>query len=387
MKAPIVIATLLQENDHNGVQAHFSAFNEYLRNHGESAQIITPFHVSHALVYPIFGVRRLIHSLNGAASVWWYRYWHYLFLRYALGRFLKSGMPAIIYAQCPLSAKAALKARRSASQRIIMIAHFNLSQANEWAEKGMISADGNMYRAIQNTERKVLPAVDGIVYVSQFSKQNLEQWVNNLGNTPSAVIPNFVAEPETIAVNGPLADIINIGTMEPRKNQRYLIDVLIHASQMGHRYTLTLIGDGPDREALERLVRENELEGQVNFMGAVPDAARYIRHHRLYAHSATMESFGIVLIEAMASSIPVIAAPVGGIPEVFSEGCEGIFWPLDNPKEGARRLCDLLERPDHIKQKAAAARQRYLGNFTAEIAAGRLYEFLLHIASLKNAAL
>src|SRR3569833_856731 len=52
--------------------------------------------------------------------------------------------------------------------------------------------------------------------------------------------------PET-GDDGIYGDLINIGTLEPRKNQRYLIEVLVRTTHKGHPYTLTLVGDGPDR--------------------------------------------------------------------------------------------------------------------------------------------
>ena len=382
---PIIIATLLHEHGATGVQAHFNAFKDYLLARGEDVRIVTPFDAQRALVYPMFGMRYVIDRVHGEASVWWYRHWHYVFLKHALHERLRDGRPAVVYAQCPLSAKAALEVRKTLAQRVIMIAHFNVSQAHEWAEKGKIAFRGKLYRSIERLEQTVLPRLDGIVYVSRFLQAQLEMRIPGLKAMNAAVVPNFVRPPERDD-EGIHGDMINIGTLEPRKNQRYLIEVLMRASRMGHPYTLTLVGDGPDRPMLEQLVREYGLADQITFLGNRSNAARYIRSHRLYVHAATMESFGIVLIEALAAGVPVIAAPVGGITEIYRSGVEGLFWPLDDPQQAARRLSDLLEQPDHCDQMSRAARQRYLAAYTPDIAAARLIEFLHETPLAKDIA-
>lgn len=373
--APIIIPTLLHEHGPTGVHAHFNSFRKYLERQGRAARVVTPFDVRRVLAYPMFGVRYAFDRLHGGASVWWYNHWHYVFLKQALRQLLRDGKPAVIYAQCPISAKAALDARNRSTQRVVLVVHFNVSQANEWAERGKISFDDAVFRGIQQLEQTVMPRVDGIVYVSRFMQEQLRARIPGIERVEAAVIPNFVSPPagEAGDVSG---DLINIGTLEPRKNQRYLIDVLAHAKQMGHRYTLTLVGGGRSRGMLEQLVREKDIADQVRFLGNQSNAARFIKNHRVYVHSATMESFGIVLIEALAAGKPVVAGAVGGVPEVYSEGKEGIFWPLNDPAEGARRLVELMQQPDRVNQMAIAAQERYRDAFTPEIAASRLLEFI-----------
>jgi glycosyltransferase involved in cell wall biosynthesis len=233
-----------------------------------------------------------------------------------------------------------------------------------------------MYRAILATEARILPQLDGLVSVSQFMRAQLLQRIPALARVATTVIPNFASLPGTAAETIPPADLINIGTLEARKNQRYLLEVLQHARQRGRRYTLNLVGDGPDRALLESLVEKFGLHGQVRFLGARRDAARLLRQHRVYVHSASMESFGIVLIEAMACGLPVFAAPVGGIPEVFDDGAEGCYWPLNNPAQAAAILIAVLEQPRRMAAMAEAARRRYRQCYTPEVAAARLWQFL-----------
>ena len=114
----------------------------------------------------------------------------------------------------------------------------------------------------------------------------------------------------------------------------------------------------------------------MQFLGFQGNAARLLSGHRAYVHSAVIENLPIVLIEALATGIPVLAAPVGGIPEVFTDGGEGFYWPLDDPAEGASRLIALLEDPARYAALADAAVQRFEQHFETSVVASRLLDFL-----------
>ncbi len=374
---PVIVATIMRPEGETGVQTHFNAFAAYLAARGDHCRVVTPFDLPRALVVPTFGVRRVLDRLSGPASVWWYRFWHALLLWAALRLRLRGD--EVIYAQCPLSAAAALRARRSAQQRVCMVVHFNVSQADEWAEKGKIAPGGTLYRGIQALEAQVLPRLDALVYVSAFMRERLQERIPALAQVPSAVIPNFVRAPQ--AESQPMdarqaADLISIGTLEPRKNQAYLLRVLAAAKASGRQYSLTLVGDGPDRATLEGLCARLGLAGQVRFLGRVLHAASLLETHRVYAHAARMESQGIVLLEALSYGLPLLAAPVGGIPEVFSDGVEGFFWPLDDAEAAARYLIELLEDDTLRARMSANARSRFREAFDEPKVAGRLAAFL-----------
>jgi glycosyltransferase involved in cell wall biosynthesis len=69
-----------------------------------------------------------------------------------------------------------------------------------------------------------------------------------------------------------------------------------------------------------------------------------------------MESFGIVVLESLVRGRPVITASVGGIPEIITEGVEGYFWRLDDPKGGASILISLLNNPALLNEMSIQAK-------------------------------
>jgi glycosyltransferase involved in cell wall biosynthesis len=360
-----------------GVQTHFRSFADYLAKQGNPSRLVTPFDAPKWLVFPVFAVRRLIDLLNGAASVWWYRHWHAVFLHLALRRVLADGFPCVIYAQCPLSADAAIRAKISASQRVVMVVHFNISQADEWMWKGKIVEGGLLFKAIHHFEADVLPKLDGLVFVSDFVRRVIAKRIPAIEKVPSRVIPNFLRDPGLVVQDAkPLGDLICVGTLEPRKNQRYAIEIVAAAKQMGRQLKLTLVGDGKDRTGLESLARNLGVSDLISFAGFVKQGAELMRQHHAYLHVARMESFGIVLVEAMSRGLPVFAPAVGGIPEVFDDGIEGRVIPLDAADVAAKLIVEWLDSDDLMKQASMAARNRYLNAFRETQVAANLADFL-----------
>ena len=370
----------MREQGETGVQTSFNTLKKVISERGSEASIITPFSFYQFLIIPVFAVRRLLDKLSGELSVWWYRYWHYVFLKQALIKELaekdKKGIPVVIYAQCPISAKAALEARTNDSQKVIMAVHFNISQADEWATKGKIKINSWIYKEIKELESEVIPRLDAIVYLSCFMKETIEKNISESTKLKSILLPNFIANPETLNSTNIKGDLISIGTLEPRKNQSYLLQVLSETKKMGKSYSLTLIGEGPDRRALEALALSLDVARQVKFLGFQKNAAQFLYTHRVYVYSSLLDNLPIVLIEALSCKLPIIAGAVGGIPEIFSEGVEGFYWPLNDPAAGAKKLITLMEDTKTYNAMAEAAKMKFSANFESSVVASRLLSFL-----------
>ncbi len=377
MSEPILIATIMRPDGVTGVQTHFRAFSSYLADHGHSTQLITPFNLQQWQVYPVFAVRKLIDLFNGSLSVWWYRYWHAMFLKIALQHAVTNDKSCVIYAQCPLSADAALRARLSNKQRVVMVVHFNISQAEEWVEKGKISVGSPLFESIRLFESEVLPNLDGLVFVSEFMRLELIKRIPAIEKVPFRVIPNFLRDPG-LAHNSatPARDLVCIGTLEPRKNQRYAIEIVAAAKSINRTLTLTIVGDGPSRSELELLCQQLGVSDQVKFTGFVKNGSTLLSQHRACIHVAQIENLPLTLIEALAYGKPVFAPAVGGIPEVFSDEVEGKVIPLNDAKAAAQLIGAWLDSDNMMKEAGIAARERYLSSFEETVIARKLLDFL-----------
>jgi glycosyltransferase involved in cell wall biosynthesis len=380
-KAPaIVVATMLPEEGANGVQVHFNRLAEYARARSISVAVATPHDYPRILRRLAGALTRLIRRVNREWSVIWYRWIDYHCLRWAIRQRVSelAGLARVIYAQDPLSARAGLALRRSLpGLRVVLVAHYNLSEAYEHELAGNTTPHGPLARRLSSVERYALNAVDAVLFPSRFMLEVVAQRLAGLDRAKLRSLPHFTAPPggrDVAAVDG---DIICIGTLEKRKNQALLLHALSIARREGYVYTLTLVGDGPDRDMLESLVMELGLTGQVRVLGRVPNAARLIPGHRVYAHAALTESFGIVLIEALSCGTPVIAPRVGAIPEVIRDGLDGMLYDVDSPQDAARALIQLLSSRGMLERMRAAALSAYKSKFTPDALGGQWLDAIL----------
>lgn len=144
---------------------------------------------------------------------------------------------------------------------------------------------------------------------------------------------------------------------------------------------LAVVGDGaPERRRqLGRLIQEAG-PGQIHLAGYRTDVQRWFAAFDLFAHAPRAEAFGLVLVEAMASGLPIVASRVGGIPEIVRHGQTGLLVAPDAPHELAEGLSRLLVHPRLRADMGQRGRALALAEYSAETCAQRhiqLYEALL----------
>ena len=144
----------------------------------------------------------------------------------------------------------------------------------------------------------------------------------------------------------------NVGRLHPDKDQATLIRGFARALPgLPADSQLVIMGKGRLEQSLKALAAELGIEGQVLFLGQVPDARRYFRAFDVFALSSDHEPFGMVLLEAMAAGVPLLATACGGAKEVV-EGV-GILFPLGDADHLAQGLQHLAQLDD--EQRLACA--------------------------------
>jgi phosphatidylinositol alpha-mannosyltransferase len=173
------------------------------------------------------------------------------------------------------------------------------------------------------------------------------------------IIPNGI-EPERFAAAGPVPReprVLFIGRLEPRKGAAVLVRAFARVRAAIHDASLTIVGEGPQRAALAR-----ESAGlDVRFAGRLEhDAlAREIADAAVVcAPSLGGESFGIVLLEAMASGRPVVASDIPGYAAVVRDGIDGVLTPPGDEHALAGALVSLLQDRARLESMGAAGRER-----------------------------
>lgn len=339
--ANIVILTI--QNPHpkgswNGVHTHTRILYNGIINAGIRCTVINPFSGSKKWL-PVFAVRPLLlRYVNKNWSTYWHLHWHFLAIQENLQRYLVQHPTTVVLAQDILSALAALNVRESlgASFKVVLSCHFNYSEAKEWRDKGELNNDA-MYQRMLELEVKVLQTVDQVIYNSNWLRQMVEEdrGIRVQSSTViwcgiSDIVPKPVLTRKDFGLTRDDLVFINVGTIEPRKNQIGLIDLFAKVSSKYPQSRLLLVGDGPTRDEIQQKVNQNLLQDKIKLLGFRSDVSDLYKIVDIYIHYATLESFGQVFLEASRAEIPSIAVLGGGITEVSNQLESIIAIPSDN---------------------------------------------------------
>ena len=129
---------------------------------------------------------------------------------------------------------------------------------------------------------------------------------------------------------------------------------------------LLLVGDGPDLPLALRTARELGIMHLVNAVGAQEEVQPLLSVSDVFLLPSKEESFGLAALEAMACGVPVVAARVGGVPEVIEDGVSGFLHAPEAVDEMAASTLRLLRDPDLHRRMSEAAVRRVHDKFTSD---------------------
>jgi glycosyltransferase involved in cell wall biosynthesis len=158
--------------------------------------------------------------------------------------------------------------------------------------------------------------------------------------------------------------LVALGAITPAKGHRIFVEAMAQVVRDHPHATALVVGaplsprDDAYLEALRADVRRLGLGDRLRFLGFRPDAQDIIGRSTIVVHPSTCEeTFGLVALEAMAAGRPVIAARVGGIPEVVADGETGVLVAPGDAEALARAVSDLLCDPARRERMGAAGRR------------------------------
>lgn len=126
--------------------------------------------------------------------------------------------------------------------------------------------------------------------------------------------------------------ILSVGRLDPEKNPLLLVEVLSLLRRQESRWRLTIVGDGPLRDAVERRAEALGVADAIHFLGYVPQGEglwRLYRSHQVFLHVSLTEGVPQVLFEAQAAGTPLVATAVGGVATALSPGAALLIPPAD----------------------------------------------------------
>jgi glycosyltransferase involved in cell wall biosynthesis len=215
-------------------------------------------------------------------------------------------------------------------------------------------------------ERALMNRTDLFLFESAFARDTYQRTIGKPAGLVRCVFNGVTAnEFDPIPTADDATDIVYVGEFRHIKGADILIDAVALLRADGRPVTLTLAGDGEELEALKAQIARLGLTDAVRFIGHVK--ARYgFSKGRVLLVPSRGDSMPYVVIEAAAAGVPMMAANVGGIPEIFGEHTDALFAPnivgamadaietaLDDPEGAMARAKSLRERIFlHFSQKA-----------------------------------
>ena len=146
------------------------------------------------------------------------------------------------------------------------------------------------------------------------------------------------------------------------------VDVLVKAlAELPSHVIVWVVGEGPERNSLQQLASRLGIDGRVVFLGPQQDVSPYMQAADCFVcPSRWAEAAGLVVMEALACGLPVIASRIGGIPEFVEEGQTGSLFPVDDHKALAKRLLQLVSEPERVKAMRVRARSMAVERFSTQ---------------------
>ena len=219
---------------------------------------------------------------------------------------------------------------------------------------------GNIYARV---ERALMNHTDLFLFESAFARNTYQRTIG----TPKGLVRcvfNGVTDGEfdPVVKAEDATDLIYVGEFRHIKGADLLIDAVTRLRAGGRPVTLTLAGDGEESASLRAKVERLNLGEAVRFIGHVK--ARYgFSKGSLLVVPSRGDSMPYVVIEAAAAGIPMVAANVGGIPEIFGEHGDALFAP-SNAAAMAEAIGAALKDPAAARERANSLRERISRHFS-----------------------
>jgi glycosyltransferase involved in cell wall biosynthesis len=173
---------------------------------------------------------------------------------------------------------------------------------------------------------------------------------------------------------GRTIEVIAVGRLSPEKGQAGLLEAIRTVRDRGLAVTLTLVGDGPEGNALRAAVTRLNIDAQVRFLGRLDERATLaaIAAADMLVLPSFMEGLPVVLMEAMALGVPVIATRVAGIPELVRDAVGGLLFDPADWTALADAIARLAADPALRERLALGGRDRVEQAFAIERAVAPL---------------
>jgi sugar transferase (PEP-CTERM/EpsH1 system associated) len=217
-------------------------------------------------------------------------------------------------------------------------------------------------------ERRAAGRFGNVVCVSDALREHVAEEIG-IPARGTRTIANGVAVPPlgTRRMVAPgSARLITVGRLAAVKNFSLLIRAFAPLAARWPNLTLTIVGDGPERAALEKLAAQLALGDTVKFAGFRSDVDELLAGSDVFALTSLSEGIPMSILEAMKCGLPVVATRVGGVPATVADGETGLLVDSGDERALTRALATLIEHPQSAAAMGAAGHARAQAKFSVD---------------------
>ncbi len=208
---------------------------------------------------------------------------------------------------------------------------------------------------IQPWHKLVFKKADFVQVISDDLKKRVKE---NKVKCPIEVVPNGV-DIEYFSKDCSPEEIDKLKKeLQKKNNDKFIVttsrlvlknavdDVIRAMKFLPDNIKFLIIGDGPDKDDLEKLAKEEGVEGRIKFLGRIEhfDTLKYLCISDIFCRPSLSEGLGISFLEAMLAGLPTIATPVGGIPDFLQDNVTGFFCKVRDPQSIAEKVKYILDK-------------------------------------------
>jgi glycosyltransferase involved in cell wall biosynthesis len=164
----------------------------------------------------------------------------------------------------------------------------------------------------------------------------------------------------------PIRRIVTVANLRKEKAHEVLLEAAALVMRRFADIELLFVGDGPRRSELEAIARQHGVDRQTRFLGHREDVPAILADSDLFVLPSRSEAMPNAVLEAMAAGLPVVAARVGGLPEIVDHQRSGVLVAPDDPRALGFAMLDLIQWPEHAYALGQKARETIVRDYSFE---------------------
>ncbi len=198
---------------------------------------------------------------------------------------------------------------------------------------------------------------DAVVTLTERDKENwlkattYHTQITSIDNPCPFSVQEYIKEKDTKI-------ILAVGRLTAQKGFDMLLEAWIQINNIMPEWTLKIVGEGEERDALTEFIKENNLTDSVELVGATDNVSKYYQQAEIFCLSSRFEGFGVVLIEALAFGLPIVSFDCDTGPAEILKDSGSILVPENNINLLALSLIDLMGNKEQRKMISLKSKEK-----------------------------